>query len=49
MGLWHDFGGKGEDIKVYPSSELHVSDIFGADLSSDAPCSSILYGYSHLP
>jgi len=49
MGFWGDFGGRGEDIggKVHPSLKLRVFRHLWS--RSDAPCSCILYGYSHLP
>ena len=49
MGFWSDFGGRCKDIwwEIHSSSELRVLRHLWS--RSDAPCSSILYGYSHLP
>jgi len=49
MGFWGDFGvwAKIFGRKVHPSLELYV--FRHLLLRSDAPCSCILYGYSHLP
>jgi len=49
MGVWGDLG-VGANIfggKVHPSLELHVFRHLSS--RSDALCSCILYGYSHLP
>jgi len=43
--FWGDIGGRGKDIWLESTSLLRIV-LFQA---SDAPCSSILYGYSHLP
>jgi len=52
MGFWVQFSGEGKDIWWSPPMNATTADlhIFRHLWSrSDAPCSSILYGYSHLP